>query len=306
MAWDPTFDWADKSSFNGEPRKYSIINEIITQINIKCGEAGISSLPSALLSGVLGIIEDMDDKVQELIPYYGKTLASIEAEIGSANPPHSQGNLFTPTWINWTYQAIELLVLSWYSEYWNGSAIGSASGAVLDANWQSRWNYGAAWAAYPGESSISTVNQTLTITKSVGFYFSFKFTLDHKTPQGTANIFSVEVEVTCNPSTAALSYCRIDLGACRMDIYYDHVEMYNTGSGDFVGDYTDGVWKATKDGFGLITLYFDGVKVWDSVFGGQHFGLFGIGGDFSKPYDPMTTVLGPYIIKNISGNEIVM
>jgi len=113
MAWDPTFNWAVASSFNGEARKLSILDEILTQLNIKAvctgetpisipshgGTVGMNTLNNYFLSVATQFYKDVT------VDETRWTRALLETAIGSALPGR-----FSPTWINWMYQAINLIV----------------------------------------------------------------------------------------------------------------------------------------------------------------------------------------------------
>lgn len=120
MAWDPTFDWTDAESFNGEARKLAILVEMITQINIKCVESSSAEMNVSVAGDPLNILIDFNDKLSEVaVKFYDHiaadgskwTIAKLEAEIGISRPSVNIIKL-TPIWINWMYQAIELLLYS--------------------------------------------------------------------------------------------------------------------------------------------------------------------------------------------------
>jgi len=126
MAWSGTFNWANASSFNGEARKLSILTEMILQLNIKATCVSVANMDTVVPGDPLSILIDFDDKFEAVAnEFYDHiledgskwTVAKLETQIG-ASKPGGRGAIFSPTWINWMYQAINLLVWkTWITEY---------------------------------------------------------------------------------------------------------------------------------------------------------------------------------------------
>jgi hypothetical protein len=162
MAWDPTFDWADASSFNGEARKFSIMSELIDQLNLKGDEVDEPSLSQVVRGEAVGKVSEFTSSFDSVIAgFYDHitndgqdwTVARLEAEIGISRPSTGSGGLLTPTWINWTYQAINLLLhIFKRSEYWTG--INGNSGAWKDGSFSRRWPTSS---SVNGSATVNTV-----------------------------------------------------------------------------------------------------------------------------------------------------
>jgi len=163
MAWDPTFDWADTSSFNGEARKLSILTEMITQLNAKATLQGKVTLQTPL-AGIVFDLSSFNLKFEELVPLFRDsilgdgsywTITKLESAIGANMPTPSY--MITPTWINWMYQAISLLLFYTYGDSWNGTE--SNSGSYLDTNFNYRWSTrGAGFRSISGGEYVSTTS----------------------------------------------------------------------------------------------------------------------------------------------------
>ena len=294
MAWDPTFDWTDASSFNGEARKLSILTEMIIQLNLKCDIVSETNLTQVAANGLLDILLDFNSKFNDIATeFYDQiaddgtnwTIAKLETEIGTSRPDALLGNPFTPTWINWMYQAIELLLGTFnISDYWD-DYLGS-SGAYSDSKFSKRWSLTGSPVGTP---VVNTVAQT------------FEFLAED---YNGANLLSTEAAIYLTGCYMQFSLDLTDFYVappvgCRfthspyVDIYRDDsVRIYGNR---FSGDYSSGIWKI-QELSGTIYVYFNASLVHSFTYTGLYLPFFQI--------NNLKATIGEFEMKTNAGAEI--
>lgn len=271
MTWDPLFDWGDMTSFYGKTT-FPVMESFTSELNPKCVAVSISEIDSPVRGNPIGMTPiAVDSKMVEVIPeYYNHfirdgskfTLAQIETEIGQSQVKVVNGGLLNTPWIDWNYQAIELLLPQeiYASEWWNGLGANSPSSGdpTSDQFFIDRWALSGYLTAAVGGwiPNALKVNVTSIDTPAI---------LNHKT-NGT---FSGSIEFYLDYRGTNIT---IDCGALvftlqskfpdREDVLISSptVDTVSTSSG---GTWFPGTWKITSDGVD-ISLYYNGGLIYTS------------------------------------------
>lgn len=270
MVWDPTFNWADATSFRGEARKYPILTEMIIQLNLKADIASESNMANVAKNNPLGPVIDFNSKFDSLVPLFidqvagdGSywTVAKLETEIGASRPVNGLGYCFTPTWINWMYQAVSLLLsvtpppsARTMDDDWGG--VGYNTGSYADANFLYRWT------AQNPDVGLWAVNN---ITNEINFSTGVDVT-------GAANYIDADYRTSADrddnditwqnvKAEVSVMYLTIQLRSVNIFVnLLDSVLLINGSSETFDSAYAEGTWRSVMVS-GVGTLYFNGVEI---------------------------------------------
>jgi len=315
MAWDPTFDWEDPDSFRGEARKYSILTEIATQLNIKCTDVSEPTAALPQLGYPMGYVNDLNTKLDALLPSYVDIinremsyldLVRLEAILGTR-----PSGVFGGSLINWYYKAINLLIFatfSYYGEDWDGVEYNSA--VVNDANYSRRWQN---VLFYPGKPPYILSGKLYIPTDSLSIFLQLRQFVNHN-PDDPARDLDIdnrtyEFDMNTEAINGEGSIVQVLFGNNFKILIQRNRFLVYLGAWVSVGTsgYTNGTWKFAfyPDTGGIRRdVYFNGSLEFSQVSALTASDIqFGIGGDGSGANDSVLEV-GPISVTNSLLNKV--
>jgi len=314
MAWDPAFNWNSRSSFNGEARKYSILTSIVDEVNELADALSFQAIDEVTRGDTLAHVPAVNYQLDRTLALYYDQLSDdgtrwttekLDAEIGFSRPDSNYGNVFGPTWIDWNYQAMQLLTNTVNrSDYWDGT-LGSSDSWVSPGIF---YPITIRWTFY-GPSLITPTVNTLSET------FSWKAGVSPATPvwlrqEYIANIEDsyIEFEATYDqflyeaPSACVFGLNRSSNFPSERDPYF---EVQRDSSVivlgvTYFGDYSSGTWKVEHvASTERLNVYFNGGLITSVAYS------TGIQTPLIYAYNGRVTV-GGITVKYNNGDEIAL